>query len=117
MPLILMTLNRSLSFPFQCSSGDAAYVSRHVLLRCGIPQDRPALTVNRLCGSGFQAVVNGAQEILVGDSNVVLTGGTESMSQAPFLVRNVRFGTKLGGNYNVSCSGGMHIRCVFTDNS
>nr|QBH73973.1 mitochondrial 3-ketoacyl-coa thiolase [Isotomurus palustris] len=87
-----------------CSSADAAYVSRHVLLRVGIPEDRPALTINRLCGSGFQAMVNGAQEIAMGDSRVVLTGGTDSMSQAPFLIRNTRFGTKLGANYNLEDS-------------
>jgi acetyl-CoA acyltransferase 2 len=54
------------------------------------------LTVNRLCGSGFQSIISGGQEIELGDSNVVLCGGTESMSQAPFAVRNTRFGTKLG---------------------
>jgi len=78
------------------SSTDAPYISRHVSLRCGVPIDRPALTVNRLCGSGFQAIVNGCHDILMGDSKVVLTGGTDSMSQAPFLLRNIRFGTKLG---------------------
>lgn len=83
------------------SSNDGAYVSRHVLLRCGIPIPVPALTVNRLCGSGFQSIVNGAHDILMGDSRVVLTGGTDSMSQSPFVIRNVRFGTKLGANYNL----------------
>ncbi|ODM88435.1 3-ketoacyl-CoA thiolase, mitochondrial [Orchesella cincta] len=86
------------------ASPDGAYVSRHVLLRCGIPIDRPALTVNRLCGSGFQSVVNAAQEILVGDSNVVLTGGTDNMSQAPFMARNIRFGTRLGADYKLEDS-------------
>jgi len=78
------------------TSPDAGYISRHVLLRCGIPIDRPALTVNRLCGSGFQSIINGAQEICLGDSKIVLTGGSDNMSQAPFYVRSVRFGTKLG---------------------
>ncbi|ODM89113.1 3-ketoacyl-CoA thiolase, mitochondrial [Orchesella cincta] len=64
----------------------------------------PALTVNRLCGSGFQSVVNAAQEILVGDSNVVLTGGTDNMSQAPFMARNIRFGTRLGADYKLEDS-------------
>ncbi|CAG0914922.1 unnamed protein product [Notodromas monacha] len=85
----------------QCSSADAPYVSRHVLLRCGIPNAVPALTVNRLCGSGFQSIVNGAHDILMGDSKIVLTGGTDNMSQAPFAVRDMRFGTKLGTQYNL----------------
>lgn len=70
-----------------------------MLLNCGIPIDRPALGVNRLCGSGFQAIVNGAQDILVGASKIVLTGGVDNMSQVPFTVRNVRFGATLGANY------------------
>jgi len=84
-----------------CSSVDAPYIARHVLLRCGIPVPVPALTVNRLCGSGFQSIVNGAHDILMGDSHVVLTGGTDNMSQAPFLIRNTRFGTRLGVNYGL----------------
>lgn len=83
------------------SSPDATYISRHVLLRCGIPIDRPALTVNRLCGSGFQAIINGAHDILMGDSKVVLTAGSDNMSQAPFNVRGVRFGTRLGVDYKL----------------
>ncbi|XP_022111494.1 3-ketoacyl-CoA thiolase, mitochondrial-like, partial [Acanthaster planci] len=75
---------------------DAAYVARHVALRSGIKDDKPALTVNRLCGSGFQSIVSGAQDILTGDAEVVLTGGTENMSMAPYTVRGTRFGTKLG---------------------
>lgn len=86
------------------SSADATYISRHVLLRCGIPIDRPALTINRLCGSGFQSVVNGAHDILMGDSKVVLAGGSDNMSQSPFNVRNVRFGTKLGVDYKLEDS-------------
>uniref|UniRef100_A0A0B8RYS5 3-ketoacyl-CoA thiolaseserine-threonine-like n=1 Tax=Philothamnus irregularis TaxID=1899461 RepID=A0A0B8RYS5_9SAUR len=78
------------------SSRDAVYLARHVGLRVGVPIPVPALTINRLCGSGFQSIVNGCQEISVKDSEVVLCGGTESMSQAPFAVRNMRFGTKLG---------------------
>uniref|UniRef100_A0A8C4L8Q1 Acetyl-CoA acyltransferase 2 n=1 Tax=Equus asinus TaxID=9793 RepID=A0A8C4L8Q1_EQUAS len=80
------------------SSSDAIYVARHVGLRVGIPIATPALTVNRLCGSGFQSIVNGCQEICVKDAEVVLCGGTENMSQAPFCVRNVRFGTRLGSD-------------------
>ncbi|KAK5870942.1 hypothetical protein PBY51_003847 [Eleginops maclovinus] len=78
------------------SSADAAYIARHVGLRCGVPIPVPALTVNRLCGSGFQSIINGAQEICLRDSEVVLCGGSESMSQAPYAVRNIRFGTKFG---------------------
>ncbi len=80
------------------TSADAIYMARHVGLKSGVPIPVPALTVNRLCGSGFQSVVNGAQEILLGDAEIVLTGGAESMSQAPFAARGIRFGTKLGKN-------------------
>ncbi|KAM9224577.1 3-ketoacyl-CoA thiolase, mitochondrial [Dugong dugon] len=80
------------------TASDAAYLARHVGLRVGVPKETPALTVNRLCGSGFQSIVNGCQEICVKDAEVVLCGGTESMSQAPYCVRNVRFGTKLGSD-------------------
>ncbi|XP_020037783.2 3-ketoacyl-CoA thiolase, mitochondrial isoform X2 [Castor canadensis] len=78
------------------NSSDAIYLARHVGLRVGIPKETSALTVNRLCGSGFQSIVSGCQEICAKDAEVVLCGGTESMSQAPHLVRNMRFGTKLG---------------------
>jgi len=78
------------------SSPDAPYLARHVALRCGLPIPTPALIVNRLCGSGFQSIVNGVQEILVGDSEVVLTGGTDNMSACPYAVRDIRFGTRLG---------------------
>src|SRR5690606_26263796 len=64
------------------TSADAIYMARHVGLRSDVPVPVPALTVNRLCGSGFQSVINGAQEILLGDAEIVLTGGAESMSQA-----------------------------------
>jgi acetyl-CoA acyltransferase 2 len=74
------------------TSADAIYLARHVGLRAGLPQEVPAVTVNRLCGSGFQAIVNGAQEILLGDANSALCGGTESMSQAPHVVRGARWG-------------------------
>jgi len=81
------------------SSADAAYVARHVALRVGLPEKVPALTLNRLCGSGFQSIVSAAHEILLGESKMVLAGGTESMSQAPYALRNMRFGTKLGQQY------------------
>ncbi|KAJ8686802.1 hypothetical protein QAD02_022596 [Eretmocerus hayati] len=81
------------------SSSDGAFMPRHVLLKCGIPLEKPALGVNRLCGSGFQAIVSGAQSITTGEAKIVLTGGVENMSQMPFVVRNVRFGTALGSKY------------------
>lgn len=81
------------------SSSDGAFMPRHVLLKCGIPVEKPALGVNRLCGSGFQSIVSGAQSILAGEAKIVLTGGTENMSQMPFIVRGVRFGTALGQKY------------------
>jgi len=63
-----------------------AYLARHIALNAGVPVESPALTVNRLCGSGFQSIVTAAQEIQLGESNIVLTGGAESMSQAPFAI-------------------------------
>jgi acetyl-CoA acyltransferase 2 len=78
------------------TSADAIYLARHVALRAGLPIETPAVTVNRLCGSGFEAVIQGAQQILLGESRVVLAGGTESMSQAPHVVRGARWGLRLG---------------------
>jgi acetyl-CoA acetyltransferase family protein len=78
------------------TSADAPYLARHIGLRATLPVDTPALTVNRLCGSGFEAVIQGAQQILLGESRVVLAGGTESMSQAPHVVRGARWGLRLG---------------------
>ena len=77
------------------TSADAIYLARHVALKAGVPEERPALTVNRLCGSGFEAIVQGAKEIVLGEANVCLTGGTESMSQAPHVVRGARWGRAL----------------------
>ena len=71
----------------QQTSGDALYGARHVALRAGLPIEIPALTVNRLCGSGMQAIVNAAQLIQLGEADVVLAGGMEAMSQAPFVIR------------------------------
>jgi acetyl-CoA acetyltransferase family protein len=71
----------------QQTSGDALYGARHVGLRAGIPIETPALTVNRLCGSGMQAIVNAAQMIQTDEAKVVLAGGMEAMSQAPFVIR------------------------------
>ncbi|XP_057334052.1 3-ketoacyl-CoA thiolase, mitochondrial isoform X2 [Microplitis mediator] len=78
------------------SASDGVLLPRHVLLKSGIPIEKPALGVNRLCGSGFQSIVNGAQSITSGESHIVVAGGAENMSQTPFVVRNVRFGTVLG---------------------
>jgi acetyl-CoA acyltransferase 2 len=83
------------------SSGEAAYLARHAALTAGIPVPVPALTVNRLCGSGFQSIVSAAHEIQLGEAEVVLTGGTESMSQAPYTLRNARWGTSLGQDLKV----------------
>jgi acetyl-CoA acyltransferase 2 len=71
----------------QQTSGDALYGARHVGLRAGLPIETPALTVNRLCGSGMQAIVNAAQMIQLGEASRVLAGGMEAMSQAPFSIR------------------------------
>ncbi|MGK7311322.1 MAG: acetyl-CoA C-acetyltransferase [Candidatus Longimicrobiales bacterium M2_2A_002] len=79
----------------QQTSADAIYLARHIGLRSGVPEEVPALTLNRLCGSGFQAIVSAAQEILLGQADVCLAGGTESMSQAPHVVRGARFGDRL----------------------
>jgi len=74
------------------TSSDAIYLARHIGLRAGVAQQTPALTLNRLCGSGFQAIISGAQEIMLGQAEVCLCGGTESMSQAPHVVRGARWG-------------------------
>ena len=78
------------------TSGDAIYGARHVALKAGVPVDKPALTVNRLCGSGIQSIVSGAQMIRLGEAGTVLAGGMESMSQAPHVIRGARWGLKLG---------------------
>ena len=77
------------------TSSDSIYLARHVALRSGVPQEKPALTVNRLCGSGFEAIVQGAKEIVLGEADVCLTGGAESMSQAPHVIRGARWGKAL----------------------
>jgi acetyl-CoA acetyltransferase family protein len=80
----------------QQSSVDAHYGARHVGLKAGVPVAVPALTVNRLCGSGIQAVVSGAQCIQLGEAGMVLAGGMENMSQVPHVIRGLRSGLKLG---------------------
>ncbi len=78
------------------TANDAIYLARHVGLRSDVPVPVPALTLNRLCGSGFQAIVTGAEQILTGQASVVLCGGTESMSQAPHVTYGLRDGARFG---------------------
>ena len=78
------------------TSADAIYLARHVGLRAGIPIDVPALTLNRLCGSGLQAILTAANSLLLGQSTYALAGGSESMSQAPHVIRGARKGFALG---------------------
>jgi acetyl-CoA acetyltransferase family protein len=78
------------------TSADAVYGARHVGLKAGLPIEVPALTVNRLCGSGIQAAISGGQLIQLGEADIVLTGGMESMSQAPHVIRGLRSGLRLG---------------------
>jgi acetyl-CoA acetyltransferase family protein len=78
------------------TSADAIYGARHIALRAGVPIDVPALTVNRLCGSGIQSAITGAHHILLGEADVVLAGGMENMSQAPHVIRGLRSGLKFG---------------------
>ncbi len=78
------------------TSADAAYLARHVGLRAGLPVETPAVTVNRLCGSGFEAIIQGAHRILLDEVDAVLAAGTESMSTAPHVVRGARWGLRLG---------------------
>ena len=80
----------------QQTSADAIYLARHVGLGAGLPIEVPAVTVNRLCGSGFESIIQGAQQILLGESRAVLAGGAESMSQAPHVLRGARWGLRLG---------------------
>ena len=78
------------------TSADAIYFARHVALKAGVPIEVPALTVNRLCGSGLQAIVSAAQSLLLGEGTVALAGGGENMTQAPFVIRGARTGLSLG---------------------
>jgi acetyl-CoA C-acetyltransferase len=79
------------------TSPDAIYCARHIGLRCEIPVETPAVTVNRLCGSGFESLIQAAQRLLTQDSTMVLAGGTENMTQSPHTIRGARAGFKLGG--------------------
>ena len=83
------------------SGADAAYVARHVGLKLGIPVDRGAYLINRLCGSGFQSIANAAEMILTGQAQCVLAGGVEQMSQIPYVARKVRFDGMRMGNFEL----------------
>src|SRR5262245_39888611 len=78
------------------TSPDAIYNARHVGLKAGLPITTPALNVNRLCGSGFQAIITGAEQILLGEAEAILVGGSENMTQAPHILRGARDGWALG---------------------
>jgi acetyl-CoA C-acetyltransferase len=78
------------------TSYDAVYQARHLALQAGVPRDVPALTVNRLCGSGLQAVITAAQSLLLDEAQVALAGGTENLSQAPHVLYGARWGLDLG---------------------
>jgi acetyl-CoA acetyltransferase family protein len=79
------------------TSADAIYGARHVGLKAGLKIETPAVTVNRLCGSGIEAIAQGAQRLMLGEATMVLAGGMENMTQAPFVIRGARTGLKLGG--------------------
>src|SRR6202795_2108049 len=79
------------------TSADALYGARHVGLKAGLKTETPAVTVNRLCGSGIEAIAQAAQRLLLGEAKMVLAGGMENMTQAPFVIRGARTGLKLGG--------------------
>jgi acetyl-CoA acyltransferase 2 len=89
----------------------AAYLARHVALSVGVPEETPALTVNRLCGSGLQSVVSAAKDIMLGDSHIALAGGAESMSMTPYLLRNVRFGMRMGDGKAIDMLGEVLTDC------
>jgi acetyl-CoA acetyltransferase family protein len=79
------------------TSADAIYGARHVGLKAGLKTETPAVTVNRLCGSGIEAIAQAAQRLLLGEASMVVAGGMENMTQAPFVIRGARTGLKLGG--------------------
>ena len=90
------------------TSADALYGARHVGLKAGLPEEVPAVTVNRLCGSGIESISQAAQRILLGEAKLVLAGGMENMSQAPHVIRGARTGFKLGeGKLEDSLASGL----------
>jgi acetyl-CoA acyltransferase 2 len=98
------------------TSADALYGARHVGLKVGLAEEVPAVTVNRLCGSGIEAVSQAAQRVLLGDAKLVLAGGMENMSQAPHVIRGARSGFRLGeGKLEDSLASGLFDSyCGFT---
>src|SRR5579863_3643097 len=93
----------------QQSSSDAHYGARHVGLKAGLPEETPAVTVNRLCGSGMEAISQAAQRILLGEARLVLAGGMENMSQCPHVIRGARAGFRLGeGKLEDSLMSGLY---------
>ena len=91
------------------TSADALYGARHVGLKAGLPVETPAVTVNRLCGSGMESISQAAQRILLGESKLILAGGMENMSQCPHVIRGARTGFKLGeGKLEDSLMSGLH---------
>ena len=94
----------------QQSSTDAHYLARHVGLKAGLPVHVPSLTVNRLCGSGLEAIVTAAKNIMLGETEVALAGGTENMSQIPYFVIGARWGTKLNPPENGRLFVGRAVR-------
>jgi acetyl-CoA acyltransferase 2 len=91
------------------TSADALYGARHVGLKAGLPIETPAVTVNRLCGSGMESITQAAQRILLGEANMVLAGGMENMSQCPHVIRGARSGFRLGeGKLEDSLMSGLY---------
>src|SRR5215475_14703055 len=84
---------------FARQAGNGPNVARQVSYRSGIPQEIPAYTVNKACGSGLKAIILGCQEILLGNSGVVVAGGMESMSNVPYLVEQARWGLRMGNHH------------------
>ena len=78
------------------SAGEGQNIARQISINAGIPETSPAMTINKLCGSGLRAVSMAAQFIMLGDADIVLAGGTENMSNAPYLLKKARFGYKMG---------------------
>ena len=101
------------------STTDCMYLARHVGLKAGVPLERPMLTVNRLCGSGFEALVQASQLVQLGEADVVLAGGAESMSTSPYTVHGTRWGSPLGVDLKMVDAlweglTDQHVRCTMS---
>ncbi|MEI6308152.1 MAG: acetyl-CoA C-acetyltransferase [bacterium] len=96
-------------------AGQGMNPARQIALKAGLPVESTAFTVNRVCGSGLQAVVSGAQEILLGEADLILAGGIENMSRAPYLLPKARAGFRLGNETVVDGMIGDGLWDVFTD--